>query len=190
LCRWTKYVQLMLQCKTNTISILMHKMRISTTPVSPMVLRPKKLGIRKKCEYCKTAKEIKQSEYCAMTLSQIRRMIELCMREIIFVFKWLYQLYFFLDSFIHLRILNQVPNYFATGLLRSSGTYSKSTEASTKYLKCETNTAPILMPQMRIPTNQISSKLLRPKKCKCRFGTNVQHVIMNIFKQTFNICVM
>jgi hypothetical protein len=34
-----------LKCKTNTLSILMHQMRISTNQVSSVVLRPKKLEI-------------------------------------------------------------------------------------------------------------------------------------------------
>jgi transcriptional regulator CtsR len=39
-------------CKTNTIPILMHQMRISTNEVYLVILRPKKLEIRekKKCE--------------------------------------------------------------------------------------------------------------------------------------------
>jgi hypothetical protein len=36
------------RCKTNTRPILMHQMRISTTSVSSVVLRPKKLEIRKR----------------------------------------------------------------------------------------------------------------------------------------------
>jgi hypothetical protein len=36
------------ESKTNTIPILMHQMRISTTKFSSVVLRPKKLEIRKK----------------------------------------------------------------------------------------------------------------------------------------------
>jgi hypothetical protein len=61
--------------KTNTIPIFMHRMRISTTEVSSVVLRPKKLEIRKtNCENCIRAEKTK---YCAMKLSQIRRRIEL-----------------------------------------------------------------------------------------------------------------
>jgi hypothetical protein len=44
------------RCKTNTIPILMHQMRISTNQVSSVVLRPKTLEIRKKSENCKRAK--------------------------------------------------------------------------------------------------------------------------------------
>jgi hypothetical protein len=43
-------------CKTNTIPILLHPMRISTNQVSSVVLRPKKLEIRK---IVKTVKEPK-----------------------------------------------------------------------------------------------------------------------------------
>jgi hypothetical protein len=35
-------------CKTNTLPILMHQMRISTNKVSSVMLRPKKLEIRNK----------------------------------------------------------------------------------------------------------------------------------------------
>jgi hypothetical protein len=35
------------KCKTNTIPILMHQMRMSTNQVSSVVLRPKKVEIRK-----------------------------------------------------------------------------------------------------------------------------------------------
>jgi hypothetical protein len=68
----------------------------------------------KKCENWKTRRmKTKQS---AMKLSQICRRIELCLREIIFVLRWIYKIYFFLDSSIHIRILKQAPKYLATGL--------------------------------------------------------------------------
>jgi hypothetical protein len=38
------------ECKTNTLPILMHQMRISTTKVTSVMLRSKKLKIRKKGE--------------------------------------------------------------------------------------------------------------------------------------------
>jgi hypothetical protein len=41
-------------CKTNTLTILMHQMRISTTQVSSVMLRSKKLKIRKQCENWKS----------------------------------------------------------------------------------------------------------------------------------------
>jgi hypothetical protein len=60
-------------------------MHISTTYVYSVVLQLKKLEIRKKnCENCVRAEKTK---YCAMKVSQIRRRIELCMREIIHRFK-------------------------------------------------------------------------------------------------------
>jgi hypothetical protein len=62
----------------------MHQMRISTNQVSSVVLGPKKLEIRK---IVKTVKEPEKTKYCAMKLSQIRRRIELCMREIILRFE-------------------------------------------------------------------------------------------------------
>jgi hypothetical protein len=48
--RWlpTSDVKGILTCKTNTLPILMHQMRISTTQVSTVMLRSKKLEIRKK----------------------------------------------------------------------------------------------------------------------------------------------
>jgi hypothetical protein len=98
-----------------------------------------------------------------MKLNQIRRRIELCMREMILRFRWIYRIYFFLDSLIHIRIFKQVPKYLATGLQRPSGTYNPPAEASTQGLKWKINTIPILMHQMRISTNQVSSVVLRPK---------------------------
>jgi hypothetical protein len=67
-------------CQANTIPILMHQMRISTT-----YTQAKKVGNPgEKCENCIRAG--KKTKYCAMKLSQIRRRIELCMREIILRF--------------------------------------------------------------------------------------------------------
>jgi hypothetical protein len=59
----------------------MHQMRMSTTQVSSVMLRSKKMEIREKgCENWKSRRmKTKQS---AMKLSQIRRRIELCLREI------------------------------------------------------------------------------------------------------------
>ena len=80
------------ESKVNTIPILMHQMRISTNEVSSVVLEPKKLEVEKKnCEKCK---EPKEKPYCAMKLSQVRRRKELCMREISFVSRWIYEIYF------------------------------------------------------------------------------------------------
>jgi hypothetical protein len=31
-------------------------------------------------------------------------------------FRWIYKIYFFLDSAIHIRIFKEVPRYLATGL--------------------------------------------------------------------------
>jgi hypothetical protein len=45
----------MYTCKTNTFTILMHQMRISTIQVSSVMLRSKKVGKpEKKCENWKT----------------------------------------------------------------------------------------------------------------------------------------
>jgi hypothetical protein len=59
-------------CKTNTLTILMHKMRISTTQVSSVMLRSKKLEIlKKKCENRKSHRM--KTKQRASKLSQIRR---------------------------------------------------------------------------------------------------------------------
>ena len=63
------------------------------------------------------------------------------------------EIYFLLDSCIHIRIFKQILKYLATGLYRPSGTNSPSAEASTQGLKCKANTIPILMHQMRISTS-------------------------------------
>jgi hypothetical protein len=76
----------------------------------------------------------------------------------------------FFNNTIHFRILKQVPKYLATGLWRPSGTNSPSAEASTQGLKCQTDTIPILMNQMRISTNKVSSVMLRPKSWKSGRG--------------------
>jgi hypothetical protein len=112
-----------------------------------------------------------KTEQSAMKLSQIRRRIELCLREIILRFEMNIQnLLFFLDSSIHIRILKQVPKYLVTGLWRPSGTNSPPAEALTHGLKCKTNTLPIFMHQKRISTRstQVSSGMLRSKKLGIR----------------------
>jgi hypothetical protein len=65
------------------IPILMHQMRISTTSVSSVVLGPKKLEIRKSL-WKLHVYEPKKNKYYAMKFNQIRRRIELCIREINF----------------------------------------------------------------------------------------------------------
>ena len=92
----------------------MHQMRISTNEVSSVVLEPKKLEVEKKI--VKSVKSRKKKSYCTMKLSQIRRRKELCMREISFVSRRIYEIYFLFDSFIHIRIFKQIPKYLATGL--------------------------------------------------------------------------
>jgi hypothetical protein len=59
-------------------------MRISTNQVSSVMLRSKYLEIQKKL---KIVKEPIKTEQSVMKWSQIRRRIELCMREIIFRFE-------------------------------------------------------------------------------------------------------
>ena len=91
------------------------------------------------------------------------------MREISFVSSSINAIYFLLDRFIHIRISKQIPKYLPTGLKRPSGTNSPPAEASTQGLKCKVNTIPILMHQMRISTNEVSSVVLGPKKLEVRF---------------------
>jgi hypothetical protein len=76
----------------------MHQMRISTTQVSSVVLRPKKLEIRilKNGKNCKRAEKKPNTDYCqcAMKLSQIPRRIELRMKftfflDVLFIFVFL-----------------------------------------------------------------------------------------------------
>jgi hypothetical protein len=86
LCHFMKHlVYDVWKCKTNTIPILMQQMHISTTQVSSVTLWSKKLKIRKK--NAKTVKEPMKTKKSAMTLSQIIRRIELCMRETILPFE-------------------------------------------------------------------------------------------------------
>jgi hypothetical protein len=92
-----------MKCKTNTLTILMHQMRISTTQVSSMMLRKRKLEIRNKMWKQKEQSDENQS---TMKLSQIRRRIELGLREIILHFEMnLTKFIFFPDSSFHIRIL-------------------------------------------------------------------------------------
>jgi hypothetical protein len=78
----------------------MHQLRISTTKVSSVMFRSKKLDIRKKCENWKSRQmKTKQS---AVKFCKIRRKIELCLREMIFRFEMNLQNLLFLDSSIHI----------------------------------------------------------------------------------------
>jgi hypothetical protein len=63
----------------------MHQMRMSTTQVSLVMLTSKKFEIEKKCENWKS--HVMKTKQSAMILSQIRRRIELCLREILFGFE-------------------------------------------------------------------------------------------------------
>jgi hypothetical protein len=65
----------------------MHQMRISTTQVSSVMLRSKKLEIRKK-NYENWKNRRMKTKQSAMKLSQIRRRIELYLREIIIRFEF------------------------------------------------------------------------------------------------------
>jgi hypothetical protein len=69
------------QCKTNTIPIVMHQIRILTNNV---MLRSEKLEIRQNVKIVKEPKKPKQS---AMKLSQIVRRIKFCMKERILPFE-------------------------------------------------------------------------------------------------------
>jgi hypothetical protein len=83
----------------------------------------------------------------------------------------------FFARIIHFGIFKEVPKYLATGLKRPSGTNSPPAEASTQGLKCKTNTIPILMHQMRISTNQVSSVVLRPKKLE--IPSHESHILVH-----------
>jgi hypothetical protein len=60
-------------CKTNMTPFLMHRMRILINDAQAEIVE----NLKKKC-----GKLLKSWEKSAMKLSQIRRRIELCMREI------------------------------------------------------------------------------------------------------------
>jgi hypothetical protein len=96
----------------------MHQMRISTTEVSSVMLRSKKLEIQKKKKEKKMwkLKEPSDVNQNAIKLSQIRRRIELCMREIMLRFEMNLQNLLFPWQFNSYSYLKQVPNYLATGL--------------------------------------------------------------------------
>jgi hypothetical protein len=126
----------------------MHQMRISTTQVTSVMLRSKKLEIRKK-KWKSRRKKAKQRHEINPNPSKDRAMPEGDNPS-------------FWDEFIkftsmHIRILKQVPKYLATGLYRPSGNISPPAKASTQGLKCKTNTLPILIHQMRISTTQINN---------------------------------
>jgi hypothetical protein len=74
-----------MKCKTNTLTIVMHQMHNSTTQVSSVKLTSKKLEIQKESENWKSRRmKTKQSP---TKLSQIRRKIELSLREVILCFE-------------------------------------------------------------------------------------------------------
>jgi hypothetical protein len=76
---WIMIMENHVKCKTNTIPILVHQMRISTNQVSSVMLRSKNLEIRKKMWKLWKSRQMK-TKHSAMKLSQIHRRIELCMR--------------------------------------------------------------------------------------------------------------
>jgi hypothetical protein len=76
-------------------------------------LGQKQMEIR---QHVTNANEPIKTKQSAMNLNQIRRKIELCLREIILRFEMNLQIYYFLDNSFHIRILKQVPKYLATGL--------------------------------------------------------------------------
>jgi hypothetical protein len=104
-----------------------------------------------------------------MKLCQFCRRIELCMREMIsFVFRWISKILLFSWQNYSYSYFKQVPKYLATGLKRPSETNSPPAEASTQWLKYKSNTIPILMHQMCISTNEVSSVVLWLKKLEIR----------------------
>ena len=82
---YVMFIHKKLRCKTNMLTILMHQIRISTTKVSSVMLRSKGLEIRKKGKLEEPSDE--NEIECHEILSQIRRRIELCLREIIIRFE-------------------------------------------------------------------------------------------------------
>jgi hypothetical protein len=96
----------------------MHQMRISTTQVSSVMLKSKKLEIRKKkCENWKSRRmKTKQS---AMKLSQIRRRIELCLREMILRFEMNLQnlLSWQFNSYLYFKASSEVLSNWAVETL-------------------------------------------------------------------------
>jgi hypothetical protein len=57
-----------------------------------------------------------KTKHSATILSQIRRRIELCLREKSLILRWIYNIYFSLVSSIRIPILKQESKYLATGL--------------------------------------------------------------------------
>jgi hypothetical protein len=97
----------------------MHQMRISTTQVSSVMLRSKKLEIRKK-KYEKTESAVGWKPKSTMKLSQIRRRIELCPREIILRFKMTLQNLLFSwqhNSYSYFKASTEVPSNWAVETL-------------------------------------------------------------------------
>jgi hypothetical protein len=110
---WRRYCPWTYNTSWN-VKLLRYQLYISTNQVSSVVLSTDRKSWKSENENCESAKKPK---YCAMKLNQICRRIELCMREIILRFEMnLWNFYFFLDSFIHIRILKQVPKYLANRL--------------------------------------------------------------------------
>jgi hypothetical protein len=65
------------------------------------MLRPKKFEIRqKKYQKFKTFKTAQKTKQSAIKLNQIRRMVELCLKEIILRFEMVTKSFFFLDNSI------------------------------------------------------------------------------------------
>jgi hypothetical protein len=94
----------------------MHQMHILTTFKSlQSSTQAEKVGNLKKKKKCENCIRAEKTKYCAMKLSQIRRRIEPCMREIILRFEMnLYKFTFFL---IDLFIFVFLSKYRSTYLL-------------------------------------------------------------------------
>jgi hypothetical protein len=93
----------------------MHQMHISTTQVSSVMLRSKKLEIKEKNVQLKEPSDENQTECHGIkpNPSKNRAMPEGGNPSFWDEFT---KFYFFLDSSIHIRIFKQVPKYLATGL--------------------------------------------------------------------------
>jgi hypothetical protein len=129
-------------CKTNTLTILLHQMRISTTQVSLVMPRSKKLEIRKKkkCENCKSRwMKTKQS---AMKLSEIRRRIKLCLREIILRFEMNLQNFLFswqFNSYSYFKASTEVLSKWAAEACKFFEKCSNTSKKSHVHLQCVHN---------------------------------------------------
>jgi hypothetical protein len=140
-------------------------MHISTNQVSSVVLGPKKLEIRK---IVKGVKEPEKQTLCHEIEPNPWKDRTIHERDNPSFWNEFIKKNIFFLSELFIFVFKKVPKYLATGLKRPSGTNSPPAEVSTQGLKYKTNTIPILMHQMHISTNEVSSVVLIPKKLEIR----------------------